>query len=168
MEPGAPWQIEPDKYGIVTSRKTFADFLKVHSQRKAGTYTNLGYYIPDYFKKPLDTKDREADFAKKLQKLKCKHFCFIHPDGRKTSSPFWGRMLCRAMQLMGFITMKDRKYNAHRRINSKKKNCGIHCHWFSINNQEGVDIDLLDFFKSQGKPSQFDQPIGETAHIHGF
>ena len=97
LEPGAPWQIDPGKYGIVTSRRSFSDFVRVHSRKGAGTYTDLGYYIPDYFKEPLDPVDPEGDFAGRLQKLKCKHFCFIHPDGRKTSSPFWGRMLCRTM-----------------------------------------------------------------------
>jgi hypothetical protein len=29
-----------------------------------------------------------------LKKLKCRHFCFIHPDVRKSSSPFWGRRFC--------------------------------------------------------------------------
>jgi len=106
LEPGAPWQIEPEKYSIVTSRRTFADFLKVHSRSTTGTYTELGYYIPDYFKNPLDPKDPEADFAKRLQEIKCRNFCFIHPDGRKTSSPFWGRMLCRTMRAVRFITMR--------------------------------------------------------------
>jgi radical SAM superfamily enzyme YgiQ (UPF0313 family) len=106
MEPGAPWQIDPDTYGVVTSRKTFANFLEAHSRRTAGTYTDLGYYIPGYFTKPLASENPEADFSKRLQDIKCKHFCFVHPDGRKTSSPFWGRMLCHAMQLARFIMMK--------------------------------------------------------------
>lgn len=109
IEPGAPWQIDPDKYGIVTSRKTFADFIKAHSRSSAGTYTELGYYISDYFKNPLDPNDPEGDFAKRLQKIKCRNFCFIHPDGRKTSSPFWGRMLCRGMRTFRLITGKERK-----------------------------------------------------------
>jgi radical SAM superfamily enzyme YgiQ (UPF0313 family) len=109
IEPGAPWQVYPDRYGIVTSRKTFSDFVKAHSSTKAGTYTELGYYIPTYFEKPLDQNDPEGDFAKRLQKIKCKNFCFIHPDGRKTSSPFWGRMLCRGMRTFRLITMKERK-----------------------------------------------------------
>ena len=100
LEPGAPWQIHPERYGIVTSRRTFSDFLKVHSQDKASTYTGLGYYIPGYFKEPLNPDNPEGDFSKRLQELKCKHLCFIHPDGRKTSSPFWGRMLCRTMHLV--------------------------------------------------------------------
>lgn len=96
IEPGAPWQIEPEKYGVVTSRKTFKDFCGAHGQEGESTYTGLGYYIPDYFKQPLDSRDPEGDFANRLQKLKCKHLCFFHPDVRKTSSPFWGRMFCRA------------------------------------------------------------------------
>jgi radical SAM superfamily enzyme YgiQ (UPF0313 family) len=108
IEPGAPWQIEPEKYGIVISRRTFADFLKAHSRRSAGTYTDLGYYITDYFKEPLDPKDPEGDFSKRLQEIKCKHFCFIHPDGRKTASPFWGRMLCRTTHFIGSILIKDK------------------------------------------------------------
>jgi radical SAM superfamily enzyme YgiQ (UPF0313 family) len=106
LEPGAPWHIHPEKYGIVTSRRTFSDFLKAHSQNKASTYTGLGYYIPDYFKEPLDPDDPEGDFSKRLQEVKCKHFCFIHPDGRKTSSPFWGRMLCRTMHLVRSVMNK--------------------------------------------------------------
>ena len=106
IEPGAPWQVHPDRYGIVTSRKTFADFLKAHSRATAGTYTDLGYYIPDYFKAPLNPEDPEGDFGKRLQAIKCKQFCFVHPDGRKTSSPFWGRMLCHTMQFARFILMR--------------------------------------------------------------
>ena len=100
MEPGAPWFIAPERFGVVTSRRTFADFVKAHSKATEGTYTSLGYYIPGYFKEPLDPKDPEGAFGRRLQKLKCKHFCFIHPDGRKTASPFWGRMLCRVTPLI--------------------------------------------------------------------
>jgi radical SAM superfamily enzyme YgiQ (UPF0313 family) len=106
MEPGAPWQLNPDQYGVVSSRKTFADFLKAHSRMTTGTYTDLGYYIPDYFTKPLDSENPEGDFAKRLQEIKCKQFCFVHPDGRKTSSPFWGRTLCHTMQVARFVLMK--------------------------------------------------------------
>jgi len=84
----------------------FADFLKAHSQRTTGTYTDLGYYISDYFTKPLESGDPEGDFSKRLQEIKCKQFCFVHPDGRKTSSPFWGRMLCHTMQFVRLVLMK--------------------------------------------------------------
>jgi hypothetical protein len=33
-------------------------------------------------------------FEERLQDIKCRHFCFIHPDARKSSSPFWGRRFC--------------------------------------------------------------------------
>ena len=49
IEPGAPWQIEPDKFGIVTSRKTFRDYYEAHGPGGESTYTGLGYYLPDYF-----------------------------------------------------------------------------------------------------------------------
>jgi hypothetical protein len=100
MEPGSPWYVNPEKFGVVTSRRSFADYVKAHSIATEGTYTSLGYYIPGYFKEPLDAKDPEADFGRRLQELKCRHFCFIHPDGRKTSSPFWGRILCRVTPLV--------------------------------------------------------------------
>lgn len=110
IEPGAPWQIDPERFGIVTSRKTFRDFYEAHSQQGASAYTDLGYYIPDYFKDPLDPEDAEADFAGRLQKIRCKHFCFAHPDVRKTSSPFWGRTFCRTLRVLRFLGMRDRKY----------------------------------------------------------
>ena len=80
--------------------------LRYHSRGTAGTYTDLGYYIPDYFKDPLNPEDPGGDFGKRLQAIKCKQFCFVHPDGRKTSSPFWGRMLYHTMQFMRFILMR--------------------------------------------------------------
>jgi hypothetical protein len=110
IEPGAPWQIEPDKFGIVTSRKTFRDYYEAHGPGGESTYTGLGYYLPDYFRKPLDPRDRAGDFARRLQKLKCRHFCFAHPDARKSASPFWGRMFCRALRLGRFLTRRDREY----------------------------------------------------------
>ncbi len=108
IEPGAPWQVEPEKYGVVTSLNTFKDFYEAHGQQGESTYTGLGYYIPEFFKKPLDPRDPEGDFADRLQKLKCKHLCFFHPDVRKASSPFWGRMFCRAARALRFLARKDR------------------------------------------------------------
>ncbi|RLB05978.1 MAG: hypothetical protein DRG50_06255, partial [Deltaproteobacteria bacterium] len=50
-------------------------------------------YIPRYF--PDLGEDPGRKFQKRLQEIKCRSFCFIHPKSRKSSSPFWGRMLCR-------------------------------------------------------------------------
>ncbi len=94
MEPGAPWQIEPEKYGIVTNRKTFRDFYEAHSEGINSTYNTFGYYIPDYFKKPLDPARPYEDFADRMQKIKCKKLCFLHPNPKKFGKPWQGRLLC--------------------------------------------------------------------------
>jgi radical SAM superfamily enzyme YgiQ (UPF0313 family) len=92
MEPGAPWQLQPEKFGIRTNLRTFFDFYSYHNEQKEG-FVSFGYSIPGYFS-DLE-EDAEGEFHKRLQKIKCRSFCFIHPNARKSSSPFWGRMLCR-------------------------------------------------------------------------
>lgn len=94
MEPGAPWQVNPDKYGIVTDRRTFKDFYDTHSEGINSTYNTFGYYIPDYFKKPLDPAHPYEDFADRMQKIKCKKLCFLHPNPKKFGKPWQGRLLC--------------------------------------------------------------------------
>ena len=42
----------------------------------------------------FDKNDDETDFAKKIMAIKCKKFCFIHPNARKSAKPFWARKLC--------------------------------------------------------------------------
>ena len=96
IEPGAPWQVEPEKYGVRTSLRTFRDYYQAHGNPDEGTYTRLGYYIPNYF------ADREVDeetFAERLQAIKCKHLCFIHPNPRRYGKPWQGRLLCRVASL---------------------------------------------------------------------
>lgn len=94
MEPGAPWQIDPDKFGIVTDRKTFADFYKAHSGKYSSTYTTFGYYIPDYFRKPLDAARPYQDFEDRMQAIKCRKMCFLHPNPKKYGKPWQGRLMC--------------------------------------------------------------------------
>ena len=89
MEPGSPWHLDPEAYGIETSLKNFMDYYHYHSGQE-NVFSSLGYWIPNYF---MEVKD-ERGFEKTLQKMKCHHFCFIHPDARKSSTPFWGRRLC--------------------------------------------------------------------------
>jgi radical SAM superfamily enzyme YgiQ (UPF0313 family) len=89
MEPGSPWYLDPEQYGVETSLKNFMDFYHYHSGDKSA-FSSLGYWIPDYFEEDKD----ERGFEEALQKIKCRHFCFIHPEARKSSSPFWGRRLC--------------------------------------------------------------------------
>jgi len=94
MEPGSPWQIEPERYGIVTDRRTFQDFYQAHSDGINSTYNTFGYYIPDYFKKTLDQTRPYQDFADRLQKIKCRELCFLHPNPKKFGKPWQGRLLC--------------------------------------------------------------------------
>jgi radical SAM superfamily enzyme YgiQ (UPF0313 family) len=89
IEPGSAWHLDPEAFGIRTSLKNFMDFYHYHSGEE-NAFSSLGYWIPDYFRGVED----EADFEKTLQKIKCRRFCFIHPNARKSSSPFWGRRLC--------------------------------------------------------------------------
>jgi len=86
---GSPWHLDPEAFGVKTPLQNFMDFYHYHSQEE-NPFSSLGYWIPDYFEEVKD----ERGFEKALQKIKCRHFCFIHPNARKSSTPFWGRKLC--------------------------------------------------------------------------
>jgi radical SAM superfamily enzyme YgiQ (UPF0313 family) len=105
MEPGSPWQLDPEEYGVETSLKNFMDFYHYHSGDKSA-FSSLGYWIPDYFEDKKDAKE----FEEALQKIRCRHFCFIHPGARKSPTPFWGRRLCDLSSLFwktkGLVTKK--------------------------------------------------------------
>lgn len=100
MEPAAPWYLQPEKFGVKTDLRTFADFYRYHKEKEDG-FSAFGYHIPDYF--PSLGEDGGGEFQRRLQEIKCRRFCFIHPDARKSSSPFWGRMLCRTSALMAKV-----------------------------------------------------------------
>jgi radical SAM superfamily enzyme YgiQ (UPF0313 family) len=106
MEPGAPWHLEPEKFGIVTDRVHFRDFLDAHAQRDQGAFTSFGYYIPGYFTTPLDPHQPYEDFAARMQAIKCRKFCFIHPNPLKGSRPWQGRLFCGVVSRL--IKMKPR------------------------------------------------------------
>jgi radical SAM superfamily enzyme YgiQ (UPF0313 family) len=89
MEPGSPWHLDPEAFGVKTSLRNFMDFYHYHSGEE-NAFSSLGYWIPDYF---LGVED-EADFEKTLQKIKYRRFCFVHPNARTLSSRFWGRTRC--------------------------------------------------------------------------
>ena len=42
MEPGSPWALKPDAYGIELSRRTFTDYLDAHAP---GSESDLGYRV---------------------------------------------------------------------------------------------------------------------------
>jgi len=94
MEPGAPWYLDPEAFGIKSSVRSFMDFYHYHSAEE-NAFSSLGYWIPNSFSGVED----EKGFEKALQKIKCRHFCFIHPNARRSSSPFWGRRLCDFLSL---------------------------------------------------------------------
>jgi len=100
MEPGSPWHLDPEAFRVKTSLQNFMDFYYYHSEEES-PYSSLGYWIPDYFRGVED----EMSFEKRLQEMKCRHFCFIHPNARKSSSPFWGRRFCDVSSL--FWKMKN-------------------------------------------------------------
>jgi radical SAM superfamily enzyme YgiQ (UPF0313 family) len=89
MEPGSPWYLDLEVFGVKTSLRNFMDFYHYHSG-EGNAFSSLGYWIPNHFRGVED----EKAFAELLQKVKCRHFCFIHPNVRRSSMPFWGRRLC--------------------------------------------------------------------------
>jgi radical SAM superfamily enzyme YgiQ (UPF0313 family) len=89
MEPGSPWQVDPEVFGIATSLRSFMDYYHFHS-RKDNLCSSPGYWIPDHFEGASD----EESFTKIMQKIKCRHFCSYHPNEGKTSDPYWGKKLC--------------------------------------------------------------------------
>jgi radical SAM superfamily enzyme YgiQ (UPF0313 family) len=89
MEPGSPWHLNPEAFRVKTSLHDFMDFYNYHSEERS-PFSSVGYWIPDYFPGVED----EKGFRERLQKMKCCNFCFIHPDIRKSSRPFWGRRFC--------------------------------------------------------------------------
>jgi len=100
MEPGAPWHMDPDAYGIESPLQRFEDYVRHHADEGGDPFAPLGYTIPDYFEKSTSEVD---SFAHRIQRFKCQHLCFINPNARKTSSPFWGRMLCRTSRAAWWI-----------------------------------------------------------------
>jgi hypothetical protein len=89
MEPGSPWHLDPEAFGVETRLQNFMDYYHYHSG-KENAFSSLGYWLPNYFPEAQN----EVDFETRLQKIRCRHFCFIHPNARRSSTPFWGRRLC--------------------------------------------------------------------------
>lgn len=69
LEPGSPWFEKPEKYGIITGRKNFADFYKAHSPGGRGSFASLGYYIPKYFNDERKCRDVDS-FERAMGRLK--------------------------------------------------------------------------------------------------
>jgi len=89
MEPGSPWSLHPETYGVKSHLHHFMDYYHYHSASHS-SFSSLGYWIPGYLGNHQDAQS----FEKTLQRMKCQYFCFIHPIARRSSTPFWGRRLC--------------------------------------------------------------------------
>lgn len=112
LEPGSPIFENPKKFGIETERRCFMDFYRSHAGCYSDTYSALGYNIPDYFqgRKCPDAKT----FSEKIQKVKCRHFCFLHPDPRKSHIPSVGRLYCWLRRISWILKGRGKKNLAFR------------------------------------------------------
>ncbi len=88
LEPASPWHLHPEEFGIISTRRSFADFYRASSPGGGG----LGYFIPDYLGNGRALTPHEFEVT--LKDAKCREHCSLHPDPRKTSRPFWGRVYC--------------------------------------------------------------------------
>ncbi len=71
IEPGSPWFLDPEKYGITLSRRTLADFLEQEARPRYSSMTSLGYTSSFFGEDPID----EASYCRRLLELKCQYFC---------------------------------------------------------------------------------------------
>jgi len=100
MEPAAPWHLDPERFGIVTIRKRFDDYVKASSPAGSG----LGYFIPDYFGRQPDGDGKV--FESRLKAEKCSHHCGFHPDPTRYAGPVMGRVHCFFMKRRTAHTVK--------------------------------------------------------------
>lgn len=111
IEPGSPWHIDPDKYGIVLSSKSFNDFYQMHSEQSeqmdGNSMLKCGYYINNYFKKPLDPNNPEKDFENRIRQIRCKHFCILRP---LSNSKLRNKVMCLFVRLSTFIIGKTERH----------------------------------------------------------
>jgi len=113
-EPGSPMFENPSDHSIITDRKSFSDFYRIHSGLHADTYSALGYSVADYF---LDKKTYSpAEFSEKIMRIKCRHFCFLRNDCASHNMPFAGRLTCG----LRAVKFKLRGFGAARYYGSKR------------------------------------------------
>jgi len=91
LEPASPWHLHPEAFGIISARRTFADFYRASSPGGTG----LGYHIPHYLGNGRSLNAQ--GFEMTLKNAKCRAHCTLHPNPSKTGSPFWGRLYCHYM-----------------------------------------------------------------------
>lgn len=79
LDPACQMYIDPQQYGIIKTRDSFADYLKSHSDDKSNSFSSS--YL-GYFKKGCYSIRRagklNADYCKELQAIKCNNFCVLN------------------------------------------------------------------------------------------
>lgn len=105
LEPGSPWEMSPEKYGIVSDRACFMDFYNRHKDNSSHNYP--GYKLLDFF--PGKGNLSMEEFEERIKKIQCKYFCYLNINPRKTISPRLGRILCRLMQIYWWVIKKQDK-----------------------------------------------------------
>jgi len=80
--------VDPERYGIVTSRRSFHDF-RLACRTRTSFLTDPGYYIPGYAPSVSD----ERSVAAETQRLRCELACFLSPHLTQEE----GRRMCEEM-----------------------------------------------------------------------
>ncbi len=93
LEPGSPQFERPESCGMVTDRRTFLDYYRVHGGQHGDTYSSLGFKVLGYFG---DARDHGsiADFERHVQAFKCSDLCFLSADPREPVAAASGRAHC--------------------------------------------------------------------------
>ncbi|MEJ2067429.1 MAG: hypothetical protein P8Y09_05695, partial [Deltaproteobacteria bacterium] len=78
LEPASPWHLHPEAFGIISARRSFADFYRASAPGGKG----LGYHLPHYLGngRPLNAEE----FEMTLKNAKCRAHCGLHPNPTKS------------------------------------------------------------------------------------
>lgn len=91
LEPASPWHLHPEVFGIISARRSFADFYRASAPGGKG----LGYHLPHYLGNGRSLNAEEFEMT--LKNAKCQAHCALHPNPAKSSSPLLGRLYCHYM-----------------------------------------------------------------------
>lgn len=72
IEPGSPWHLHPQQYGIDLQRKTLQDFIVDQTAPDYSSMRSLGFAMPNFWACALAG---EENFGPELLKEKCRYFC---------------------------------------------------------------------------------------------
>lgn len=72
IEPGAPWFLDPERFGITVTRKTLQDFIDNQKRADYSSMYSLGYFPRMHRGIRIDS---EEQFTRLSQQDKCQFFC---------------------------------------------------------------------------------------------